>query len=69
MRLKYAMREESHRLVAVDPVYHDAAVAHALVRAMGEYEADTMMHKVPSTAWIRRRANELMREWGYPDET
>lgn len=61
MKLKYVMREESHRLVAVDPVYHDAALAHALVMAMKEQPYTT------SDVYINR-ADKIMASWGYGED-
>ena len=37
--------------------WHDAKVAHALVRAMGEINSFSNRH-------AKARADELMREWG-----
>jgi hypothetical protein len=44
----------------IDEIAHDAAIAHALVMAMpdGSFKDSVM-----------RKADELMREWGYSDET
>jgi hypothetical protein len=44
---------------------HDAAMAHALVMAIGEVAGD----RFDTTAKILKRADEIMREWGYSDET
>lgn len=71
MQLKYEMREESHRLVAVDPVYHDAAYAHALVIAISEIGVTEdggyaqYCQASDTQSFLRERAAELMREWGY----
>jgi hypothetical protein len=54
-----------------DQVEHDAAAAHALTQAMRQYEQDFPFS--PAVAqdviqWIEKRADELMREWGYSRE-
>ena len=45
-------------------VYHDAMVAHALLRALRT--SPDMEHQ---RRWVEKRADEIMREWGYTDET
>ena len=54
----------------IEDFEHDAAMAHALVMAMAEHrylDVDSHWDKVRRD--IYERADELMREWGYADET
>lgn len=47
-----------------DDLCHDAAVAHALLQAMKEMDFDAFCTPVQE---LSRRANELMKEWGYSE--
>lgn len=51
-------------------LHHDAAYAHALVRAMDWYKTEARYGHTAdvAVALIDKRADELMAEWGYREE-
>lgn len=56
------------RLHSTD-LQHDAAYAHALVMGMDEWDKYEWWRIYEDfTSWLKRRAAELMREWGYENE-
>lgn len=48
-----------------DDVAHDAMAAHALVMAIGELQS---MSEMLVTIRLRKRADELMSEWGFRED-
>lgn len=48
---------------------HDAAAAHALLHAMEENDMDGWDYNANVVAIVRQRADELMREWGFTDDS
>ena len=61
--------DATHRLTCEQQLEHDAAYAHALVRAMEEIEgsyADCAPSK-DIKQFLTERAAELMREWGFEE--
>lgn len=46
---------------------HDAAAAHALMRAMKEWGEEPRTVDDLCVRWIRLRADEIMRQWGFTD--
>lgn len=49
---------------STDDFSHDAAAAHALMQALGEFAGDHT--NLPLC--ITRRADDILAEWGYGDE-
>lgn len=69
--LGYCVDTESVKPLEVAKLEHDAAAAHALMQAVRQYEQDFPLS--PAVAqdviqWIEKRADEIMREWGYESE-
>lgn len=51
-----------------DELRHDAAAAHALMKALGEYEGAENGEANIYAMRIHRRADELMQQWGYKND-
>jgi hypothetical protein len=72
MKLQTIMRIDGKFTAAVgddEDMSHDAACAHALMLAMGEFYAaplDSSLETPEDTLnWLEWRASEIMREWGF----
>lgn len=62
MRLRAELHEGKLGFFDIDAVKHDAMAAHALLQAMRT--APDMEHQ---RRWVEKRADEIMREWGYEE--
>jgi hypothetical protein len=63
----YCVDEDAVELRQAEKLVHDAAAAHALMQAMEEIEG-TYADCAPASdirQFLRERADELMREWGF----
>jgi hypothetical protein len=70
MELRTLLREDGIYTATVgddDDQWHDAAAAHALMRALNEVEAEFASMNDPAQR-IKRRAAELMAEWGFTEQ-
>ena len=47
----------------VEAMQHDAAAAHALMQAIEDAEDRWFVTQKDHTDWIKKKADELMREW------